>query len=57
MIQTGTIFVLLILLTVVTLIVRSMLKAKAAGKSTCGCDCGHCGGACHCSMQQDTDRN
>lgn len=57
MINSGTIAVLVILFTIVILIVRGILKDKAAGKSACGCDCVHCGGACHCSLQQDMDRN
>ncbi len=52
----GTIVVLLVLLTIIILIVRSMLKDKAAGKSTCGCDCSHCGGVCHCMEHQTQTR-
>lgn len=44
----GTMLVLLVLLAIVTLIVRSMVKAKKSGRSLqCGCDCEHCGGICH----------
>lgn len=41
----GTVIVLAAVLLVVILIVRSMIKAKKAGKSViCGGDCKHCGG-------------
>ena len=45
----GTIIVLLILIVAVFFIVRGMLKDRKKGKSSCGCDCGHCAmsGTCH----------
>jgi hypothetical protein len=44
----GTIIVLIILAAIVTLIIKSMIKDKKAGKSIqCGGDCKHCGGHCH----------
>lgn len=44
----GTFIVLAAVSVTVVLIVRSMIKAKKAGKSViCGGDCKHCGG--HCS--------
>lgn len=45
----GTIVVALILLAVVTAIIVSMIRDKKKGKSSCGCDCAHCGccGSCH----------
>lgn len=44
----GTFVVGAVLLAIVALIVRSMIKAKKAGKSLqCGEDCSHCGGHCH----------
>ncbi|MCR5310308.1 MAG: FeoB-associated Cys-rich membrane protein [Lachnospiraceae bacterium] len=45
----GTIIVLLILAAVVFLIVRSIVKDKKKGKSTCGSNCAHCAmsGTCH----------
>lgn len=42
----GTIVVLAALVLIVALIVRSMIKDKKSGKSSCGGDCSHCGG-CH----------
>jgi hypothetical protein len=44
----GTIVVGGILLVVVVLIIRSLIKNKKNGKSSCGCDggCGSCKG-CH----------
>ena len=43
----GTIVITLILNAIVTAIVVSMIRDKKKGKSTCGCDCAHCG-ACQC---------
>ena len=44
----GTFVVGAVLLAIVALIVRSMIKAKKAGKSLqCGGHCSHCGGHCH----------
>lgn len=45
----GTIVVALRLLAVVTAIIVSMIRDKKKGKSSCGCDCAHCGccGSCH----------
>lgn len=42
----GTIVVLAALVLIVALIVRSMIKDKRSGKSSCGGDCSHCKG-CH----------
>ncbi len=47
----GTIIVLAVLITVVTLIVRKMVKDKKSGKGSCSCGagCGNCpmSGSCH----------
>ncbi len=45
----GTIVVSLILTAIVAAIVVSMIRDKKKGKSSCGCDCAHCGccGSCH----------
>ena len=43
----GTILVVAILIAVVTAIVIKLRKDKKAGKSSCGCNCKTCGGACH----------
>lgn len=44
----GTAVVVLVLITAVGMIIRSMVKDKKAGKSLhCGGDCRHCGGGCH----------
>ncbi|HIW14045.1 MAG TPA: FeoB-associated Cys-rich membrane protein [Firmicutes bacterium] len=47
--QSGTIFVLLIVIAVVVLILYSLRRDKQKGRSPCGGHCGHCpmGGACH----------
>ena len=43
----GTIIVSLILLSTVTLIIRSMIKAKKSGNHpSCGGNCNSCGHAC-----------
>ena len=42
----GTLIVLVVLGAVVALIVRSIVKDKKSGKSSCGGDCSNCKG-CH----------
>lgn len=42
----GTLFVALIVLTVVFLVVRVLIRDKKAGKSSCGGNCGACGAGC-----------
>lgn len=42
----ATVIVALVLVLVCALIVRSMIKDKKAGRSSCGGDCSHCGSAC-----------
>ena len=48
----GTIIVLAVVLLVVGLIIRRMIKDKAAGKSTCGNNCAHCAAAGTCHAHQ-----
>lgn len=45
----GTILICAALLAAVALILRSLLRQKKQGKSSCGCGCAHCAmhGACH----------
>lgn len=45
----GTILIVLVLTVMVVLIVRSLIKDRKQGKSSCGGNCGHCpmGGVCH----------
>lgn len=44
----STAIVLIILIAIVAMIIRSMIKAKKAGKSLqCGCDCKNCHNNCH----------
>lgn len=44
----GTVFVSVILITIVAFVLRSMYKDKKAGKSLhCGGDCKNCGGHCN----------
>lgn len=42
----GTILICLVLILIVAAIIRSMVKDKKAGKSSCGGNCSHCGGSC-----------
>ena len=53
----ANIVIIVILAFVVGLAVRSMIRNKKAGKSSCGCDCGSCG-ACagSCAMQRKTGK-
>lgn len=45
----GTILICLVLVAVVALVIRSLVRQKRQGKSSCGCNCAHCAmhGACH----------
>ena len=45
----GTILICAVLLAAVALILRSLLRQKKQGKSSCGCNCAHCAmaGSCH----------
>lgn len=44
----GTVIVALVLLSIVTLIIRNIMKDKRNGKSVqCGRECKHCSGGCH----------
>jgi len=44
----GTFITLAVLTTIVSMIVRSMVRDKKKGKSLqCGGDCSKCGGHCH----------
>ena len=44
-----TLLIVVVLLGVVAGCIFSILRAGKTGKSSCGCNCGHCpmGGACH----------
>ena len=45
----GTMLICAVLIVIVALIVRSLVRQKRQGKSSCGCNCAHCArhGACH----------
>ena len=47
----GTIIISLILIAVVAAIIISTVRDKKKGKSSCGCDCAHCGGCGSCHKQ------
>ena len=42
----GTILICLVLILIVAAIIRSIMRDKKAGKSSCGGNCSHCGGSC-----------
>ncbi len=44
----STLAVLAILVFIIAMIVRSIVRDKKNGKSLCGGNCQHCGGACSC---------
>ena len=47
----GDVIVIAILVVVFTLVIRTMIKTKKAGKRLeCGMDCSHCKG-CHSNMK------
>jgi len=50
----GTVLCGFVVLLILGLIVRSLIKDKKKGKSSCGCGCAHCAmaGSCH-SKRQD----
>ena len=43
----ATVVISVILAAAIAAIIRNLLKMKKEGRSTCGGDCKHCGGACH----------
>ena len=43
----STILIAIGLILLVYAIIAKMVKDKKQAKSSCGCDCGSCGGACH----------
>ena len=45
----GTMLICAVLIVIVALIVRSLVRQKRQGKSSCGCNCAHCAmhGACY----------
>ena len=44
----GTIIVLSVLVTVLTLIIVYRVKAKKRGENSCGCNCSNCAGRDFC---------
>lgn len=43
----GTLITGAVVLIIAGLAVKSLIKDKKSGKSSCGGDCSHCGGHCH----------
>ncbi len=54
----GTAIILVVLAAIVFLIVRTMLRNKAQGKTTCGCGCANCAaaGTCHFASNKNNKR-
>lgn len=54
-----TIVICAVLLAVVGLAIRSLVKDKKKGKSSCGCNCAHCAmaGSCHGQKKQGHDKD
>ena len=52
----GTILICLVLIAAVGCILRSMIRQKKQGKSSCGCGCGGCAmqGTCHSRGSEKT---
>lgn len=50
----GTIIMSIILLAMVVGIIWKMYRDKKKGKSSCGCNCGHCAMSGTCHPSQDT---
>lgn len=48
----STLAVLAVLVLIIVLIVRSIIKDRKNGKSLCGGNCQHCGGACSCHTKK-----
>lgn len=44
----STFLVLLVVIGIVALAIRTIIKDKKAGKSSCGGSCGHCGSNAMC---------
>ena len=58
----STILICIFLLAIVILIIRSLIRQKKQGKSSCGAGCAHCAmhGECHkghCAQRGETRRN
>lgn len=43
----GSLIVGIIVLAIIALIIIERVKSRRSGKSSCGCDCAHCGACCH----------
>lgn len=46
----STIIVSILLICLIVSIIYHMRKSKKQGKSSCGCNCGHCQMGCHHSQ-------
>ena len=52
----GTMLICAVLIVIVALIVRSLVRQKRQGKSSCGCNCAHCAMHGACPRQKKTGR-
>ena len=48
----STILITLVLIAIVVLIIRSLIRQKKQGKSTCGAGCAHCAMQVQCHRSQ-----
>ena len=51
----GTILICMGLIVIVALIVRSLIRQKKQGKSSCGAGCAHCAMHGQCHKERDTE--
>ena len=51
----GTVLVLLAVILIVGLVIRSMVRDRRAGRTSCGKNCSHCAmaGKCHGTVKQN----
>ncbi|WP_434309754.1 FeoB-associated Cys-rich membrane protein [Hominifimenecus sp. rT4P-3] len=50
----GTVGVSIFLLVILALVIRSMIRNRKSGKSSCGCGCEHCASSGICHSQERT---
>ena len=53
----GTIVIALALAAIVVCVVRSLVRDRRQGKSSCGCQCSHCQNAAYCHGKSMHSRN
>ncbi len=53
----GTIIVCVVLIAIIALIIRSLVKNRKRGKSSCGNSCAHCAMAGNCRQMKNLSDN